>query len=486
MRVETGWSWRNSGVGGFVSLGVLLLAPVSSQADFITAFQAYKDKDYARAHAEFHEMALLGESASQYNLGAMKWLGQGSEKDPAEALGWMRAAIDNGYTVSPALIDKVRAATPPEHMARADAIVARYGRSAMQATLLPAPGQGCPGWEGGRVVHARKATFPITSDTDGFVLLEFTIGLDGLARDVEVVTSEPAQQFDAAAKDSIYFSRFETFRFEGKPTERRTQVLLSFNLIPVTSYDDSMWNMRAVKKVKAYADAGHPTAQYVIGAMAFADEAFRMPRQDAARMVVAAAQGGNVDAQYWVSNYLDRFENCRPGKAQPWLEIAARKGHEGARLMLADLLLRNPQPAEVERARELLSGIARTTDAYILRHAVAFLAGSPQAGVRDPVLALKLARRISFSRSPVDPQMREAVALALAANGDMKAAARDQERAIKQAKKLYWNTSLMEERLQAYQQGKHWTGDLFVVPPAISIPPFKGETAEVVHEEEED
>jgi hypothetical protein len=50
--------------------------------------------------------------------------------------------------------------------------------------------------------------------------------------------------------------------------------------------------------------------------------------------------------------------------------------------------------------------------------------------------------------------------------------------AIKKAQKLYWNTQNMDERLNAYREGRHATGDLLAVPPTTEpIPPVSTELA---------
>jgi hypothetical protein len=67
--------------------------------------------------------------------------------------------------------------------------------------------------------------------------------------------------------------------------------------------------------------------------------------------------------------------------------------------------------------------------------------------------------------------MFEAAAAAYAVNNDFRSAVGAQETAIKKATKLYWNTSLMDDRLVTYRAAKPWFGDLFVLPAATTPPP---------------
>jgi hypothetical protein len=86
--------------------------------------------------------------------------------------------------------------------------------------------------------------------------------------------------------------------------------------------------------------------------------------------------------------------------------------------------------------------------------------------VRDPGTALAVAMKLSAGEIQSDPQMFEAVAAAYAANGDFHNAVAQQRVAIAKARRLAWNTRLMDERLAAYRSGKPWRGDLFAVPAA--------------------
>jgi hypothetical protein len=53
------------------------LAPLAAHADFASALANYRAGKFAAAHAEFLELAELGDGPSQFNLGAMSLHGQG-------------------------------------------------------------------------------------------------------------------------------------------------------------------------------------------------------------------------------------------------------------------------------------------------------------------------------------------------------------------------------------------------------------------------
>src|SRR5262249_3981882 len=72
-------------------------ASLPARADLAAAMTDFKEGRYEAAHEEFQALAGLGDPASQFNLGAMALQGQGGPKDPGTAVGWLMAALDNGY-----------------------------------------------------------------------------------------------------------------------------------------------------------------------------------------------------------------------------------------------------------------------------------------------------------------------------------------------------------------------------------------------------
>jgi protein TonB len=439
--------------------------------------KAYETKDFVTAQVGFMELAELGDGASQFNLGAMALRGEGMDKDLGKAAGWLRAAEQNGYAPDAGLLSRLEKVLTPAQRNAADSIIARYGREALAATIFPSD-TGCTGLEAGRALAAVQPDYPPAARSlglEGVVVLAFTVGTDGLASDVQVFGSVPEEYFDTEATNAVLRSRFRPTTYKGTPVPFRGQFRYAFS---IKGGGGALWDMQAIQRLKAAAEAGHPGAQYIIGAVASLDGSLGIDREDARKMILSAAQGGDARAQYWMAEATSPNICFTNDRAQVWLEHAATGGHAAAQLALARRLL-EAGGTKADTAPALLASIGITRDAHVLKHAVALAAGVAGVDYRDPALAMKLAEQLDDTPKSLDPQREEALAAAYAISGNFPRAEKVQSRALEKATTLSWNVSLVEERLTTYRAGRVWKGDLFIVPPATNVPPPKGKLATI-------
>jgi len=443
------------------------LASTLAHADFNEALKEYQDGHYETAHAQFLVLAELGDAASQFNLGAMAMHGQNGPKDLGTAVGWLMAAADNGNRdlVEEKLADMQSKLTDEQHRT-ADGIASRYGRTGLLKTVLPVPNfqAHCTDLVPARVLKPREIPrWSRHGNQNGFVILQLTIGADGIARDPEVLLSLPNPEFSAPAVEFWMQMRFAPAEQGGQPVESKLPLKATYT---VTGGGAPVWGGGALNTIRETALKGEPSAQYAIGLAAALDPSLKIPPAEAQQLLVSAAQGGHPQAQYWAANRFMSLESCdRQNKKLPWLRAAAASGDGAAQLALAiDLLKGQPSTAQVAQARSLLEQAAQSDNSYARKHVVALMASWPLDGIRDPVGAVVLAKKLIKDPIESDPQMFEAVAAAYAANGDFPGAAAKQEVAIKKASQLHWNTQLMQERLAHYHRSQSWVGDLFSLP----------------------
>jgi len=464
-----------------VRLGLLvaLVGGLPVRADFATALKDFNEGRYEAAHAEFQALAELGDPASQFNLGAMALQGQGGARDPGTAVGWLMAAVDNGYQrLARDKIDDMKLKLTDEQARTAADILGRYGRAGLAKTVLPVPGSNahCPNRTPVRLTHA------ITPDSEfyprsgrfngqnGFVIVELTVGVDGVPRDPEVLMSVPGPEFSAAALDVWMPSRWDPARDDGVPVESRLLVKADFN---ITGGVGALWNLPALKKVREQASTGDPSSEYLIGLAATLDRSLGIPVSQAQALIVSAAQGGHAHAQYYVANRFMSLGSCEAEKKKlPWLRAAARSGDTSAQLALAlDLLRNQPTSEQLAEARSLLEQAALSEDLYVLTHVAALLGASPLAELRDPAMAKAAADRLTKDPPELNPQLFEAAAAAYASHKDFWLAKSKEETAIKSATRLGWATAPMLERLALYRKSQPWTGDLFAATAAPTASP---------------
>jgi TPR repeat protein len=452
------------------TLGLSALSSATpAHADFQTALREYNAGHYELAHTQFLALAELGDCSSQFNLGAMALAGQGGTKDAGRGVGWLQAAAGNGceQLVGNRLAGLTEKLSAEESRAAAG-IVARYGRDALRTQGVVSPDFGCREQAVASVLQAPVPEYPhLAGDAhpSAFVITELTIGVDGLARDPEILLAVPERGFTAAVVESWLNARFVPASRGGTSIESRIQARSLFD-----KWGGGVSRMDVYQSARQRADAGDPGAGFLVGLTGLLDASLGISYARAGELLLGAARDGDARAQYWVGSQLRAASMCRSHmNGAVWLHHAADGGSASAQLMLAtDLLNGEPSAAQAAEARSLLERAATSDSFYVRKHVVALLAASPLEAVRDPGAALAVAMKLAAGEIQSDPQMFEAVGAAYAANGDFSQASAQQQIAIRKAQSLAWNTRLMTQRLTAYRDGKPWRGDLWALLPAGS------------------
>ncbi len=451
-----------------LSLLALWCLAGAARADFESALREYKAGNLDAAHAQFLQLAELGDCPSQFNLGAMALKGEGVPKDRGTGVGWLQAAQSNGCSAQmgdrlPGLV----ASLTPEQTQAAAAVTARYGHDALRARGIVNPDFSCPDLVPAAAVEVPTPEYPHLKGggaPDAIVISALTIGTDGHARDPEIILSVPDGGFGASAVEAWLNSSFTPAKSQGGAVESRLEAKLRF-----VGSSRSLASNPTYRAALPQASAGSPPAQYLVGLTGNFDASLGVTATRAGQMLIDAARAGNADAQYWMSQQATAAAACRKS-ADPrlWLEHAAQGGNAAARVRLAQLLLHgSPAAADVARARELLEQALAQDNYYALKHAVALLAASPVEGVRDAPAALRGAAHLLSGEIQSDPQLFEAVAAAYAANQRYDDAVAQQRVAVHKAQALGWSIAAMEERLASYRADRPWQGDLLAQGGAL-------------------
>ncbi len=440
-----------------------LLASLTARADFNAALKEYQAAQYDQARAHFTALAELGDCSSQFNLGAMTLHGLGGPQDTGIGAGWLQAAVSNGcQQLVGGQLGALQSRMSDAERRSAAGIVAQYGRDALHAEGIVDPDLDCRNDVRPAPILSARPEYPHAYHgalSDGIVVAELTIGTDGLARDPEILLSQPDSAFAAAAIESWLNTRFAPATRNGVAVECRVQVRLVFSLEGAPP----LWSTALYKEARKSADAGDPAAEYLVGLTAIAEPPPGVPPPRGRQLVMWSARDGYPQAQYWMAAQLRAVAACHPQvTGTAWLKHAAEGGDAAAQLALAaDLLQHNPTQAQVSEARVLLERAAGSDSYYVRKHVLVLLAASPVPGVRDPATARQLAGKLAQGDVQSDPQMFEALAAADAATGDFGDAVAQQQQAIGKARELSWNVRGMQERLAVYRAGKAWQGEVF-------------------------
>lgn len=110
------------------------------------AHAAYQKKDFPRAFELYHRNACGGDKPSQFALGGMYLMGQGTSADAIQAYAWIKTAAESGSLEYIGAAEKLESALPAEHRSAASeaarTTVARYGTDATHIQCAQKAGVG--------------------------------------------------------------------------------------------------------------------------------------------------------------------------------------------------------------------------------------------------------------------------------------------------------------------------------------------------------
>lgn len=449
---------------GFVAL--LAVVANLAKADFASAVANYQGGQHEAAFAEFRQLAELGHPQSQFNVGVMYLRGEGVIKSGPRAYAWVKIAVESGYVAA----EKLEAELRPVFAENAADIVAevesRYGTKALQERLMPniLPNCDFAGFSAPQLDQdaARRLDYPrdlMERGVEGDIVVEFLVGADGRARDARIVSSLVRDIWLPWLRRASRKLLWEPARLpDGTATAATASVRFNFRLAGAADYAVAR---NRVRSMKASAEAGDVTSQYLYGLIITSHPEFKKSWSDALPWFQKAATAGMPQAQYQLGYSLLEGRGCEPdaGKAMQWLELAARNQLPDAQVTLARMMLARRDREGLEKPMLWLRRAVAARDDTGRIELAAILAADDDAKVRDPPEALRLAdEAIAEDRS--NPLAHEIRAAALAAAGQYSRAVESQRLAQRLAGERGWDTAAMQVRLAAYEASRPWFGRL--------------------------
>lgn len=451
-----------------LALAILGLVPGFAMADLYGAAQAYDKKDYPRAFQMFRELAELGQLEAQYNLAVMYVSGEGVARDNIAGYAWAVIARENGAGEGmQTIIDQIEPHMNEKSRSKVATITAQFGKVAIEERLMPKIFEGANYLDRTPCRLLTRANHAYPQDAarrgiQGNAYVEFTVMPDGRARNPRVVFAVPGGVFEEAARRMIMRSEFTPSIQKGVPVPCTTGIMITYVMKGQQKSDYS--DLAAfVKKTHKAADAGDPQSQMLYGLLISGLPQFRQPRSEAMPYFVKAAQAGVPSAQFLVgfSAMQGWGCECNEPKGIVWLHKAAAADQADAQVLLANYLLRGePGPEETAKALTWLERAAQRENREAKFYLAALLAAGVEDSKRDPARALRILKE-EMRDLDDDPTAFEIRAAAYAMTGKFTEAQKDQQKALKMAQDLGWETASQQARLATYSEGKPWTGDLF-------------------------
>jgi uncharacterized protein len=449
------------------SLCVILatLCSVPAAADLVSASNAYAKGDYAKAFADFRELAQLGQPTAQFNLAVMYARGEGTRQSDINAYAWASLAASNGLEKAKSLADTLRPRLAPGSEQIAADIEAQYVNAVLDARLNPKIVENAA-QEGNKrrcfPLHADIPPYPADARTrgvEGQVYVEYSVMPDGRSRHPRIIYAVPQGFFEATVRAALLHSEFGPSREEEGPVQCTIFYRFALNGVSASAYPTLQ---RYVNDTLTRAQGGDPQAQMLYGMLLVGLPQLNKPRSSALPWFLKAAQAGIPVAQYQVGYSLLKGWGCtcEENKGLDWLRRAAQGGQPDAEVTLAMYALKGTPDEERSRQAKLWLEQAATSGSHDGKlYLAALLAATPDAASRDPGRALKLLDEV-FRGVNDDPTAFEIRAAAHASAGQFEDAVKSERKAVAMAQALKWDVAPLNERLSHYVVKQAWYGTL--------------------------
>lgn len=165
--------------------------------------------------------ALLGrareaQSAAQYET-AQRWLAAAADVGASNEVTELRRLLQADIDQAAARAATAAAATPPAPAAVATAPAAATPAAPRFVTARPR-----------RALQVDYPAAAAAAGTQGYVILEFTLGADGRASDIQVIEASPTGVFDKSAIEALGRGRYDASVLGASPQPRRARLRISF------------------------------------------------------------------------------------------------------------------------------------------------------------------------------------------------------------------------------------------------------------------
>lgn len=443
--------------GSFVLFFCLLSRSVF--ADFSSAMVDYQEKKYPEAMVELKRIASLGHKDSQFNIGAMYYRGEGVEKNPIEAYGWMALSAESGSEGHAKIRDVVQSKLSPKEatlaLARAEELLKQYGEAAIQKNLSPVllSDEDCVFKT--EKIQLMQPVYPDSAQNEGImgtVDVSYDLDANGFARNYAVIVATN-EVFIAPTMKAMADLRFQPYMVSGKPTPViGKKIRVNYRLQDSKLDKKKLQSYMASLKEKAVMGSSYEKYVYAY-AMDIVPE-IQYEKKEINEWMYASAQMGFPAAQYQLGRNLLYGEGCEVdnNKASQWLTLSARSSSPDAQYFLgSNMLIGSTFEKNKRQGIEWLNHAAAAHHQKALVKLAWIYSVDSEADIYNPKRALELIGSVYESYGD-KLTISETLAVAQAANQMFDEAIKNQQAAIAIAKKIKnMPTDVLEQRLAMYK-----------------------------------
>lgn len=241
----------------------LLFSAFTTQADLLTALQAYDQKDFTKASTEFNALLPLGSEQAAFNLAAMAYNGEGQPQDLVRAASYFALAAELGHPKAKGLYQQVVVKLDAAQQSLVQQQLATLQAQVKVPAKLSEKLVAKDNAEWREPVKRREPEFPkeaAQKGAFGYVTMRFLVNEAGNVEAIDTLDSYPKGLFDRAAIKAMKGWLYQPGKgkFIGK-------VVLEFSLGPLQP--KSLHRYMNEHKLWEYAALGSPTHQAALGSV---------------------------------------------------------------------------------------------------------------------------------------------------------------------------------------------------------------------------
>ncbi|AWB66175.1 hypothetical protein C2869_06870 [Saccharobesus litoralis] len=334
---------------GLVACFMLGTVVNTAQADLVTAYQAYQNKDYKLAAQHFELSAHLGHAKSQSVMAQLYLHGAGVEKDLVKSYVYYSLANDNQPSADLAKNAKAVFAHLSEdqkqqakNQLKSDS--AKWGEQALQTNIMPSIADKPLVLNPGRRVSASQrvsgSIFAVKRTTLSSAVLEYDIAPDGTARDIGVSHSYFVNK--SGLRNMVNASYEYKHKVINKPAyqtntiERQRTVWGQTTVTREFLKTDSPKIYKHIRQLEKLVKQDNADAKYQLAMYIIAFPALQTSKKEAFELLEQAAEAGHVKASTEYARFLilGRYTRRDIATGLDYLVKAAQSGESRAQYRL--------------------------------------------------------------------------------------------------------------------------------------------------------
>lgn len=452
--------------GLILTAAFIITAVANANPALQEALDNYQNSRFEIACKQFNTLAEMGFSTAQYNLGVMYLKGQSVEQDLSQAYAWIALAAEQqsslADTASTALQALPDAAAKKSAQAELAALQQRFGVGTQIDQLLQTPANAEQQQQPFELVKTQAPIYPanaLTRHLGGYNMTEFWVFPDGSVRLPSVIYSMPGELFDDASLQAI--ARFKLDWSDNSVADSRPTVarqVIDYRLTAKQKSRPTPQILNHIKNIRKRVESGDAYAKYSLAVGHLYLDISDLDDRQAEALLLEAAWAGIPEAQHMVGMRL--LQDWRPpGEREHgrlWINMAALGDYPAISYSVA----RNGLDSHATFAFDDLSNIDLITHAANMGYAPAVIhhslitatASKPPQPMQIDQAREQLQAISGWYRD--EPYWYVASAAVAAAAGDFAVAAELQQKAIRKAAALNWETVEFEQALADFEQNK--------------------------------